>query len=59
MTNSMRCCNGRSPCSAKTPQMRMTEYYCHDVGDVPVRDALVPVLVESLKTEFRRLLRPH
>jgi hypothetical protein len=39
--------------------VRMTEYYCHDVGDVPVREALVPVLVESLKAEFRRVLTPH
>jgi hypothetical protein len=38
--------------------VRMIEYY-HDGGDVPVREALVPVLVESLKAEFRRVLTPH
>jgi hypothetical protein len=36
----------------------MTEYYWQDVGDVPVRESLVPVLVESLKAQFR-LLTPH
>ena len=39
--------------------VRMTEYYCHDVGDVRIREAFVPVLVESLKAEFRRVLTPH
>lgn len=39
--------------------VRMTEYYGHDVDDVPIREALVPVLVESLKAEFRRVLTPH
>ena len=37
--------------------VRMIEYY-HDVGDV-VSEAIVPVLVESLKAEFRRALTPH
>jgi hypothetical protein len=29
------------------------------VDDLPVRDALVPMLVEAIKAECRRLLRPH
>jgi hypothetical protein len=30
-----------------------------NIDDAPVRDALIPVLVEAIKAECRRLLTPH
>jgi hypothetical protein len=39
--------------------VRVTEHYCGDISDPPVRDAFLPILVETLKAEFRRRLMPH
>jgi hypothetical protein len=41
--------------------IRVTEHFCQDMGvdDVPMREALVPAIVETLKAEFRRRLTPH
>jgi hypothetical protein len=40
--------------------VRLTERHCAiDADDVPVPDALVPILVDALKAECRRLLTPH
>jgi hypothetical protein len=40
--------------------VRVTEHYCGlDSDDAPVYEAIVPLLVETLKAEFRRVLTPH
>jgi len=40
--------------------VRVTERHCAiDADDVPVPEALVPILVEAIKAECRRLLTPH
>lgn len=40
--------------------VRVTERHCAiDADEVPMPEAIVPLLVEAIKAECRRLLRPH
>jgi hypothetical protein len=41
--------------------VRVTEHYCGgvDIEEAPFLEGLVPILVETLKGEVRRLLTPH
>ena len=40
--------------------VRVTERHCAiDADAVPMPEAIVPLLVEAIKAECRRLLRPH
>jgi len=39
--------------------VRLTELHYTDLDEAPIPEALLPLLVETLKAEFRRRLTPH